>query len=533
MRICFGLAFAMLLVFGFHPVARGEGSARAAYQRVKPTMIHVWAYGANGVVKNSGTAIVLSSTDRETYALTAQHVIADAASLSGETIAETRQVPIHVIAESKASSDLAVVKLDRGGLAPIRFSPEHVSEGDVVAVAGYAGDSATQSTAGGGEGTPRLIASVTVSSLTQNQRLLELSNVKIEKGMSGGPVFDGDGQLVAMIVTKGNTPTGFAVSALDFITTFLTTNHVAYASNAQPSPQRIAERAQTAVRAANARTAFLRALPGAGRLAVFASNTAELSGFERNAAQRFDTTVATQLSAQFGTRTVLVQAPTAGSLASSIDAARKNGALTFATSAITLRNLGASTDVRGGPTNIVRVTVQMNVVDTFGETWLGAEERADIAYTTRNAQDATESYYAQLGDLASRAIATMRKQIEFSHPESTDSRIANLFRYAIPLANGERGTLVNTRPVKQGIALDISPVSSGAEAGLQSGDIAVAINGTNVIGISNADLGKLRDDNPAGNDFEIIESDGSHVHIRVLPRDLRWFVERRAALAPS
>jgi hypothetical protein len=221
-------ACAALLLVALMPAAvRATDDAAAGYARVRPSLVKVWAFDAQGRPVDSGSGIVIVSNAARSLVLTAGHVIANAASVRIDVDRDRHDIPARV--QQRGPRDLAVLAIDRGGFAAATFaSRAHPAvEGNLIAVAGYVEHDELIGTVGQ---EPRLLYPGTVSSRPDNGAYLELENVHIEDGLSGGPVFDPENGDVLGIVTSRTSDQrgGFADSAALVVVPFLAANAIGF-----------------------------------------------------------------------------------------------------------------------------------------------------------------------------------------------------------------------------------------------------------------------------------------------------------------
>jgi hypothetical protein len=232
--------------------ANAANDASVGYQTIRPSLVKVWTFDPSGRPLQSGTGIVVDSGDRQSLVLTASHVVAGAASIRIDVSRDLHDLTAHV--DRTGPRDLTLLAIDRGGLHVARFAPrsQQVVEGNLVAVAGYVKNDELIGIVGQ---EPRVLFPGTVSSRPDNGLYLELENVHIEEGLSGGAVFDpGTGQILGIVTSRtSDRRGGFADSGALVVVPFLQANHVAaveppavpYAA-ATPLLQQVAQMAQVA-----------------------------------------------------------------------------------------------------------------------------------------------------------------------------------------------------------------------------------------------------------------------------------------------
>jgi hypothetical protein len=222
-----GVLFAVLAL-GAHG-ARAADDASAGYETIRPSLVKVWAFDRSGRPTESGTGIVVDSNGRRSLVLTASHVVAGAASIRIDISRDVHDVGARV--DRTGPHDLTLLSIDRGGLVAARFAPRTraVVEGNLVAIAGYVKNDELIGVVGQ---EPRVLFPGTVSSRPENGTYLELENVHIEEGLSGGPVFDPQtGEVVGIVTARtSDSRGGFADSGALVVLPFL-------AAGAAPAPR--------------------------------------------------------------------------------------------------------------------------------------------------------------------------------------------------------------------------------------------------------------------------------------------------------
>lgn len=215
--------------------ANAADDASVGYQTIRPSLVKVWTFDPAGRPLQSGTGIVVDSGDRRSLVLTASHVLAGAASIRIDVSRDLHDLAAHV--DRTGPRDLTLLAVERGGLHAARFAPrsQRVVEGNVVAVAGYVKNDELIGIVGQ---EPRVLFPGTVSSRPDNGLYLELENVHIEEGLSGGAVFDpGTGQILGIVTSRtSDRRGGFADSGTFVVVPFLEANNVAAVDKAPAAP---------------------------------------------------------------------------------------------------------------------------------------------------------------------------------------------------------------------------------------------------------------------------------------------------------
>ncbi len=209
------------------------GDVSQAYAHVKPTLVKVWAFDTHGVPTESGTGFVVKSDEKNSWIVTAEHVVDGAVSVRVDVSQELHDIPAMVVAKTTARRDIVLLKVPHGHLTTIQFAgQESISEGVPVATAGYFQDDEQIGTTGQ---LPQLIGPGTVSSLREGGDFIGV-NLNLEPGLSGAPVFDPvTGHVVGVVDVRSSIGEGgYAVSAPQVVIVFLNDNQVQVAAAIPP-----------------------------------------------------------------------------------------------------------------------------------------------------------------------------------------------------------------------------------------------------------------------------------------------------------
>jgi hypothetical protein len=228
------VAAAVLLLFV--PLRAGAtDDASVGYETIRPALVKVWAFDRSGRPSESGTGVIVDAGPNRALVLTATHVVAGAATIRIDVSRDVHDLVARV--ERTGPRDLTLLEVERGGLHAAHFAPRSraVIEGNLVAVAGYVKNDELIGIVGQ---EPRILFPGTVSSRPDDGRYLELENVHIEEGLSGGAVFDPATGDVLGIITARTTDRrgGFADSGAAVVLPFLAADHIAAAQ--PPAPAR-------------------------------------------------------------------------------------------------------------------------------------------------------------------------------------------------------------------------------------------------------------------------------------------------------
>jgi S1-C subfamily serine protease len=237
-RKLFASAVLIALVLGARGV-RAADDASAGYVAVRPSLVKVWAFDRAGRPTESGSGVVVDSNAQRSLVLTASHVVAGAASIRIDLSRDQHDISAHI--ERTGPRDLTLLTIDRGGLRAARFAPRShpVVEGNLVAVAGYVKNDELIGIVGQ---EPRVLFPGTIASRPENGLYLELENVHIEEGLSGGPVFDpGTGEVLGIVTSRTSDQRGgFADSGTLVVVPFLRANDIAAGAAPPVAPAHIA-----------------------------------------------------------------------------------------------------------------------------------------------------------------------------------------------------------------------------------------------------------------------------------------------------
>ena len=238
--------------------AGAESDASAGYETIKPSLVKVWSFDRAGRPTQSGTGIIVDSNAQRSLVLTATHVIAGAAKIRIDVSRDVHDLEAHV--DRTGPRDLTLLSIDHGGLRAARFAPptHAVVEGNLVAVAGYVKNDELIGIVGQ---VPRVLFPGTVASRPDNGNYLELENVHVEEGLSGGAVFEpGTGDVLGVVTSRtSDRRGGFADSGALVVLPFLVANHIAAVDVPTPRPTQAAPVAR--VNAAPPVTVIALALP--------------------------------------------------------------------------------------------------------------------------------------------------------------------------------------------------------------------------------------------------------------------------------
>jgi putative serine protease PepD len=198
------------------PVVAGGGSdllrVPAVVDAVGPSVVTISSDVALG--RAVGTGVIVSEKGE---ILTNSHVVDGATTIHVRLAGETEPIDATVVA-SDAGNDLALLHIDRSGLAPVTFAEtSEVGLGDEVLAIGFALDLDGDPTV-----TLGIVSALDRTIMTDEGALdgLIQTDAAISSGNSGGPLVDADGRVVGIntAVARSDETTaasnvGFAISS--------------------------------------------------------------------------------------------------------------------------------------------------------------------------------------------------------------------------------------------------------------------------------------------------------------------------------
>jgi S1-C subfamily serine protease len=530
----------LALVFHASPVQ--AQSAAAGFQVVEPSIVRIWAFDAKGAPIASASGFVVASDGQHSSLLTAAHVLKGAALIRVD-VRNSPGLKAAVVSKEDAN-DVALLEINLGNLTPVTLAFRQLDVGDTVAAAGFYRNEERE-----GSQQARLLYPGTISAMLRDDRVLAFDNLNIQDGLSGGPMFDSaTGAVLGMVVSRSpdnRIGGGYAMSAPLVLIGFLRAQGVriaidhgsapqparttpAQAAYATPRPANVAiARSQEPANASAARSdsspSILRALPGAGTVVVIydtsRSTGANTGTYVGEAAADF----ANKFGQAFHVRAVTAdaQSPNVAAIAR---LARDNNAIIAVTYGADFHALSSRTNGYG---TITRTKwdfgLQSAMVDTYGVVWATSGKLEKSANSERDVQSAITSSLADLND---QDVAALVKQVNAG---SDDSITTNLFRYALPMSNGAKKAFINLTPASNGAKAIVFPFSVALDAGLQAGDLVLAVNGISTVGKTQSQLSSLLVAATAAGPYDLLieAADGTQQHLRIEAKDLRWYVDHR------
>ena len=151
-------------------------------------------------LSSAATGFLLSS---DGYVLTNAHVVHSGGSVT-VTLSDGRQLPARVLATEEVQSDIALLKIEAEGLRFVTLGDSDTLQvGDPVFTIGNPlGDLSNSLSAGYLSAAARQVNTGSTT-LTMLQ-----TNAAINKGNSGGPLFDAAGRVVGVVTAKISAPGG-------------------------------------------------------------------------------------------------------------------------------------------------------------------------------------------------------------------------------------------------------------------------------------------------------------------------------------
>ncbi|MBV8425208.1 MAG: trypsin-like peptidase domain-containing protein, partial [Candidatus Eremiobacteraeota bacterium] len=222
--------------------AFAQGNAAAGFARVKPSLVKVWALDQSEGPIDSGTGFVVANDGNGSVVLTAGHVVAHATTVIVNVPGQARDLVASV--EKLGPSDAALLHISERNLRAVTFAPpnERLREGSSVAIAGFFKNDDMIEISGLA---PRVLGSGTIGALANDGRFINIANVHVEDGLSGGPAFDPQtGEVVGMVDTSADSGEsgGYAVSGPVVLSAFFDAQgvQVAYGGGAPLPPPPVA-----------------------------------------------------------------------------------------------------------------------------------------------------------------------------------------------------------------------------------------------------------------------------------------------------
>jgi S1-C subfamily serine protease len=184
---------------------------------VKPSVVTIETTGTAGFGRRSaeftgsGSGFIVSA---DGLIVTNNHVVAGAQTLT-VVLDDSRQLDGTVV-KSDAAHDLAVIKVDAGGLTPVNLGDSaNVQVGELaIAIGSPLGEFTDSATSGIVSGLNR---SITVgdsgSNFTEDLSGLIQTDAAINPGSSGGPLLDAGGSVIGVVTASSSTAQdiGFAI----------------------------------------------------------------------------------------------------------------------------------------------------------------------------------------------------------------------------------------------------------------------------------------------------------------------------------
>lgn len=494
-----------------NPTTSGDSTA-AVFAKIKLSL------GLIMTSKGAGSAICINSSPTSSYYLTNAHVVGD-----DNQVTVFKQYPTFsqlkgtVIARGlDEDPDLAVVSVPLGNIPATPLFLGDLREGDPVAIAGYPSAQYTLAEITGSL-TPA-VHTGTISAIQNRGGIIEY-DAQTLPGNSGGPLFDPrTGAVVGLVQAKlvGTTDANIAIGVGRVIAPFLSKNSVAFTRLTMPDPE-----GTPVVLSTSDDSTVLKALPGADVVAIVYDDsraTGENTGnYIADAAGDF----ATKFARAFNVRTVVVDAPIT-TVQAVATAARNNAALIAVPYGTGFHELSSYTN-RLGTYSKWDFSLRSAIIDDYAMTWSPAE---NVEKTVNSARDVQSVITSSLADLNDQIVAAFSKYYSAAADESV---LANLFRYALAMPNGGRKAFFNLTPSGNGATAHVFDFGPAAEAGLQTGDNVLEVNGVSTSGKTQADLSGMLVAASASGPYDVLieTADGKTQHIKFESKPLSWFLEHR------
>ena len=507
--------FILIASLAFSGTADAQDSSTAAvFAKIKPSL------GLVLTNEGVGSAFCIASNATSSYYLTNAHVVGQ-----HQNVLVFRQYPSvlqmrgSVVATgSQEDPDLAVIKVPIGHIPSLPLNTGELREGDPIAIAGYPSAQYTLA-----QLTGSLAPSVhvgTIATIENRGGMIEY-DAQTLPGNSGGPLFDPRTGAVEGIVEaklRGTADANIGIGVARIIVPFLTQNSVGFSPWASSVTDVSAQELHS-----GQDSSIIRALPGANKVAiVYDSSRAtgdNTPNIILNAAQDF----AEKVRSTFRVETVLVDATTS-TKEDLAQVARDHGALIALTYGCAFRSLSSMTNAYGTYTRW-DFGLSSAIVDYYGTVWYASGKKEKTVTSARDNQSAIVSSLADLND---QVLAVLTAKVAAGGDDSVQT---NLFRYALPMANGSRKAFFNLSPAATGAKATVFDFGVASEAGLQTGDTVLSVNGILTDGKTQEELTSILVRASALGPYDLIVegADGKQQHIKFEAKDLRWYVEHREA----
>jgi putative serine protease PepD len=175
------------------PPPRAAGSTAALVTRVLPSVVTIQGPTDQGTTLGSGFVITADG-----YLLTNDHVVTDVADNAVTvTLSDSTMLPGRIVGRDP-ESDLAVVKVDRGGLTPVELGDsDQVAVGDDVLAIGSPLALTGTVTKGIVSALDRTIETQDAGEGPRYYDAIQ-TDAAINRGNSGGPLFDSQGRVIGI-----------------------------------------------------------------------------------------------------------------------------------------------------------------------------------------------------------------------------------------------------------------------------------------------------------------------------------------------
>jgi predicted metalloprotease with PDZ domain len=149
-----------------------------------------------------------------------------------------------------------------------------------------------------------------------------------------------------------------------------------------------------------------------------------------------------------------------------------------------------------------------------------------VEKTVTSARDVQSAITSSLADLNDQAVAGLQKWFQ---ARNDDSVATNLFRYAIAMPNGGKRALFNLKPSDRGATAVVPGFGPAFEAGLQTGDEVLTMNGVPTAGMTQEQLSAALLTASAAGPYDLVieTADGKSQHITFESKPMSWLLAHR------
>lgn len=451
----------------------------------------------NSKEHSSGSGVIVASDATSSEILTAAHVIGKATIVQVYIRDDPSTSFRAKVVKIDRRSDLALLKIEKGGLKAADIATD-VKDGQGVVAVGYPVASfellnATNELATANhEGI--------ISAIHLGGRLLEHTALT-DHGNSGGPLFDVESGYVVGII-RGMLIKGqgsFIATGYKAIQEFLSSSGVVTAAD-------------------NAQSAVLRNVPGAFQIAVTHGAIVD-SPDQASIRGAIDEHVLPRLEALFpGAMFRMTNSPQ--------NDPESVAAFCLEQKVVAFLYVGESWSFTP-PANIyvypqVSAGLDVALIDCNFQTVIAAKKSKDVKSGSYVPLTAIVS---SVDDLADHVTSDLLAQLAL-YPTTAK---ANLLRFGYLMEDGQKRAFFNLIPGPQGAIVSYAPsFGTAARAGVQRGLLVTSVNGHQTAGLSQSDLDALLTALPPSISLAVLNADGTSGTLSFQAQDIRWYLSHPA-----